>query len=159
MFSYFQAVGVIGAVIMPHNLYLHSALVKSRDIDRQIKTQIGDTRQGHWTVDKDIGRKTKQQKQTIELVDGRQTKRGDARQRHWMVDIDGRQETLTRDGRHRQGILWQQNVNDKHGHGTVDSRQRQGTVDFKRGRQTLTGEGRQRRGMVDIYSRRNDIGM
>ncbi|CAH1993266.1 unnamed protein product [Acanthoscelides obtectus] len=30
-----QAVGVIGAVIMPHNLYLHSALVKSRDIDRK----------------------------------------------------------------------------------------------------------------------------
>ena len=29
-----QAVGVIGAVIMPHNLYLHSALVKSRLIDR-----------------------------------------------------------------------------------------------------------------------------
>ncbi|XP_033224427.1 protein Malvolio isoform X2 [Belonocnema kinseyi] len=29
-----KAVGVIGAVIMPHNLYLHSALVKSRDIDR-----------------------------------------------------------------------------------------------------------------------------
>lgn len=29
-----QAVGIIGAVIMPHNLYLHSALVKSRDIDR-----------------------------------------------------------------------------------------------------------------------------
>lgn len=30
-----QAVGVIGAIIMPHNLYLHSALVKSRDIDRR----------------------------------------------------------------------------------------------------------------------------
>lgn len=30
-----QAVGVVGAVIMPHNLYLHSALVKSRDIDRR----------------------------------------------------------------------------------------------------------------------------
>jgi natural resistance-associated macrophage protein len=30
-----QAVGIIGAVIMPHNLYLHSALVKSRDIDRR----------------------------------------------------------------------------------------------------------------------------
>uniref|UniRef100_V5GXD1 Protein Malvolio n=1 Tax=Anoplophora glabripennis TaxID=217634 RepID=V5GXD1_ANOGL len=30
-----QAVGVIGAVIMPHNLYLHSALVKSREIDRK----------------------------------------------------------------------------------------------------------------------------
>ncbi|XP_076183773.1 solute carrier family member malvolio isoform X2 [Ptiloglossa arizonensis] len=29
-----QAVGIVGAVIMPHNLYLHSALVKSRDIDR-----------------------------------------------------------------------------------------------------------------------------
>ena len=27
------AVGLIGAVIMPHNLYLHSALVKSRSID------------------------------------------------------------------------------------------------------------------------------
>ncbi|XP_054008281.1 protein Malvolio isoform X2 [Hylaeus anthracinus] len=29
-----QAVGIVGAVIMPHNLYLHSALVKSRHIDR-----------------------------------------------------------------------------------------------------------------------------
>ncbi|XP_076627527.1 solute carrier family member malvolio isoform X2 [Colletes latitarsis] len=29
-----KAVGIVGAVIMPHNLYLHSALVKSRDIDR-----------------------------------------------------------------------------------------------------------------------------
>jgi len=29
-----QAVGIIGAVIMPHNMYLHSALVKSRDVDR-----------------------------------------------------------------------------------------------------------------------------
>lgn len=26
--------GIVGAVIMPHNLYLHSALVKSREIDR-----------------------------------------------------------------------------------------------------------------------------
>ncbi|XP_025830765.1 protein Malvolio isoform X2 [Agrilus planipennis] len=30
-----QAVGIVGAVIMPHNLYLHSALVKSREIDRR----------------------------------------------------------------------------------------------------------------------------
>ncbi|XP_076292866.1 solute carrier family member malvolio isoform X2 [Lasioglossum baleicum] len=30
-----KAVGIVGAVIMPHNLYLHSALVKSRDIDRR----------------------------------------------------------------------------------------------------------------------------
>lgn len=29
-----QAVGTIGAVVMPHNLYLHSGLVKSRDVDR-----------------------------------------------------------------------------------------------------------------------------
>ena len=34
-----QAVGVIGAIIMPHNLYLHSALVKSRDIDRTKKAR------------------------------------------------------------------------------------------------------------------------
>merc|ERR1719427_926721 len=35
-----QAVGVIGAIIMPHNLYLHSALVKSRDIDRNKKGEV-----------------------------------------------------------------------------------------------------------------------
>ena len=35
-----QAVGVIGAIIMPHNLYLHSALVKSRDIDRTKKADV-----------------------------------------------------------------------------------------------------------------------
>ena len=29
-----QAVGIIGAVIMPHNLYLHSALVKVRAIQK-----------------------------------------------------------------------------------------------------------------------------
>jgi natural resistance-associated macrophage protein 2 len=35
-----QAVGIIGAVIMPHNIYLHSALVKSRDIDRTQKRKV-----------------------------------------------------------------------------------------------------------------------
>ncbi|XP_076241211.1 solute carrier family member malvolio isoform X2 [Calliopsis andreniformis] len=35
-----QAVGIIGAVIMPHNLYLHSALVKSRDINRREPKKI-----------------------------------------------------------------------------------------------------------------------
>ncbi|XP_019630554.1 PREDICTED: natural resistance-associated macrophage protein 2-like [Branchiostoma belcheri] len=35
-----QAVGIIGAVIMPHNLYLHSALVKSRDVDRNKKEDV-----------------------------------------------------------------------------------------------------------------------
>ncbi|CAG9770852.1 unnamed protein product [Ceutorhynchus assimilis] len=37
-----QAVGIIGAVIMPHNLYLHSALVKSRDIDRAKPEKVRD---------------------------------------------------------------------------------------------------------------------
>ncbi|CAL1280340.1 unnamed protein product [Larinioides sclopetarius] len=35
-----QAVGIVGAVIMPHNLYLHSALVKSREIDRTNKNKV-----------------------------------------------------------------------------------------------------------------------
>ncbi|XP_077429395.1 natural resistance-associated macrophage protein 2-like isoform X1 [Vanacampus margaritifer] len=35
-----QAVGIVGAVIMPHNIYLHSALVKSRDIDRRNKKAV-----------------------------------------------------------------------------------------------------------------------
>ncbi|CAG2163875.1 unnamed protein product [Oppiella nova] len=37
-----QAVGIIGAIIMPHNLYLHSALVKSRRVDRKIKEEVND---------------------------------------------------------------------------------------------------------------------
>ena len=35
-----QAIGIIGAVIMPHNIYLHSALVRSRQIDRKKKKEI-----------------------------------------------------------------------------------------------------------------------
>lgn len=37
-----QAVGTIGAVIMPHNLYLHSGLVLSRKIDRKSVTKMND---------------------------------------------------------------------------------------------------------------------
>lgn len=37
-----QAVGIVGAVIMPHNLYLHSALVKSREVDRSKKEEISE---------------------------------------------------------------------------------------------------------------------
>ena len=37
-----QAVGIVGAIIMPHNLYLHSALVKSRDIDRKDTAKVRD---------------------------------------------------------------------------------------------------------------------
>lgn len=35
-----QAIGIIGAVIMPHNIYLHSALVRSRQIDRKKSKEI-----------------------------------------------------------------------------------------------------------------------
>ncbi|XP_069840895.1 natural resistance-associated macrophage protein 1 [Dendropsophus ebraccatus] len=37
-----QAVGIIGAIIMPHNIYLHSSLVKSRDIDRRKKQEVSE---------------------------------------------------------------------------------------------------------------------
>ncbi|XP_027729477.1 natural resistance-associated macrophage protein 1 isoform X3 [Vombatus ursinus] len=35
-----QAVGIVGAIIMPHNIYLHSALVKSREIDRSRRQEV-----------------------------------------------------------------------------------------------------------------------
>ncbi|XP_010610220.1 natural resistance-associated macrophage protein 1 isoform X3 [Fukomys damarensis] len=35
-----QAVGIVGANIMPHNFYLHSALVKSREVDRARRADI-----------------------------------------------------------------------------------------------------------------------
>uniref|UniRef100_W5M874 Solute carrier family 11 member 2 n=1 Tax=Lepisosteus oculatus TaxID=7918 RepID=W5M874_LEPOC len=35
-----QAVGIVGAVIMPHNIYLHSALVKSRQVNRANKKEV-----------------------------------------------------------------------------------------------------------------------
>ncbi|KAK7909619.1 hypothetical protein WMY93_014303 [Mugilogobius chulae] len=35
-----QAVGIVGAVIMPHNIYLHSALVKSREVDRSNSREV-----------------------------------------------------------------------------------------------------------------------
>ncbi|XKL69147.1 hypothetical protein PGB90_006916 [Kerria lacca] len=38
--AFLQAIGIIGAVIMPHNLYLHSGLVKSRIIDRSKKEKV-----------------------------------------------------------------------------------------------------------------------
>lgn len=37
-----QAVGVVGAVIMPHNLYLHSALVVSRAVNRRSKVAVSE---------------------------------------------------------------------------------------------------------------------
>lgn len=35
-----EMIGLIGAVIMPHNLFLHSALVQSREIDRKNKVLV-----------------------------------------------------------------------------------------------------------------------
>ncbi|GAB1285086.1 Natural resistance-associated macrophage protein 1 [Apodemus speciosus] len=35
-----QAVGIVGAIIMPHNIYLHSALVKSREVDRARRADV-----------------------------------------------------------------------------------------------------------------------
>ncbi|KAG8520911.1 Natural resistance-associated macrophage protein 1, partial [Galemys pyrenaicus] len=35
-----QAVGIVGAIIMPHNIYLHSSLVKSREVDRTRPAEI-----------------------------------------------------------------------------------------------------------------------
>ena len=34
-YAIIQAVGILGAVIMPHNIYLHSALVQSRNVNRK----------------------------------------------------------------------------------------------------------------------------
>ncbi|TND00641.1 MAG: natural resistance-associated macrophage protein metal ion transporter NRAMP, partial [Bacteroidetes bacterium] len=35
--SLYIAIGIIGATVMPHNLYLHSSLVQTRKVDRSIK--------------------------------------------------------------------------------------------------------------------------
>uniref|UniRef100_A0A914WU10 Uncharacterized protein n=1 Tax=Plectus sambesii TaxID=2011161 RepID=A0A914WU10_9BILA len=40
--EFLQAVSIVGAVIMPHNLYLHSALVKSRNVDRTKKARVSE---------------------------------------------------------------------------------------------------------------------
>ncbi|KAI6240029.1 hypothetical protein M3Y99_00486600 [Aphelenchoides fujianensis] len=38
--QFIMGISVVGAVIMPHNLYLHSSLVKSRKVDRRCKSSI-----------------------------------------------------------------------------------------------------------------------
>ncbi|PIO63945.1 metal ion transporter, metal ion transporter family [Teladorsagia circumcincta] len=38
--QFLQGVSIVGAVIMPHNLYLHSALVKSRLVDRTRESKV-----------------------------------------------------------------------------------------------------------------------
>ena len=37
-----QAVGIVGAVIMPHNFYLHSALVRSREVNRNTRKEVSE---------------------------------------------------------------------------------------------------------------------
>ena len=39
-YALFQAMGLVGSIIMPHNMYLHSALVQSRPVDRTLASQI-----------------------------------------------------------------------------------------------------------------------
>lgn len=38
--AWLQAVAAVGAIIMPHNLYLHSALVKTRSVDINDKRAV-----------------------------------------------------------------------------------------------------------------------
>ncbi|KAJ2859258.1 hypothetical protein GGI22_003044 [Coemansia erecta] len=40
-----QAVGIVGCVLMPHNLFLHSALVGSRKLDRRMESREGAVRE------------------------------------------------------------------------------------------------------------------
>ena len=39
-YAVFQAMGLVGSIIMPHNMYLHSALVQSRPVDRTLASHI-----------------------------------------------------------------------------------------------------------------------
>ena len=39
--SLYVAIGILGATVMPHNLYLHSALVQTRRIGRTLKKRRG----------------------------------------------------------------------------------------------------------------------
>jgi manganese transport protein len=38
--SLYIAIGIVGATVMPHNLYLHSALVQSRDVTRSLASVV-----------------------------------------------------------------------------------------------------------------------
>ncbi|KAK5984154.1 Natural resistance-associated macrophage protein 2 [Trichostrongylus colubriformis] len=40
--EFLQGISIVGAVIMPHNLYLHSALVKSRKVDRSKRERVSE---------------------------------------------------------------------------------------------------------------------
>ncbi|KAH1184643.1 natural resistance-associated macrophage protein 1 [Mauremys mutica] len=37
-----QAVGIVGAIIMPHNIYLHSSLVKTREVTRSRRQEVSE---------------------------------------------------------------------------------------------------------------------
>nr|XP_042698953.1 natural resistance-associated macrophage protein 1 isoform X2 [Chrysemys picta bellii] len=37
-----QAVGIVGAIIMPHNIYLHSSLVKTREVTRSQRQEVSE---------------------------------------------------------------------------------------------------------------------
>ncbi|PAV57119.1 hypothetical protein WR25_26144 [Diploscapter pachys] len=40
--QFLQAVSIVGSVVMPHNFYLHSALVKSRKVDRTRRAKVAE---------------------------------------------------------------------------------------------------------------------
>ena len=39
-YAVFQAMGLVGSIIMPHNMYLHSALVQSRPVTRTLASHV-----------------------------------------------------------------------------------------------------------------------
>ena len=41
------AIGILGATVMPHNLYLHSALVQTRNFDELLGQARGDPLRDH----------------------------------------------------------------------------------------------------------------
>ena len=41
------AIGILGATVMPHNLYLHSSLVQTRAYPRTLKEKNGDKIRNH----------------------------------------------------------------------------------------------------------------
>jgi natural resistance-associated macrophage protein len=47
------ALGVVGAVIMPHNLFLHSSLVLTRKVDESNKREVNDANM-YYTIESSI---------------------------------------------------------------------------------------------------------
>ncbi|CAN6485688.1 unnamed protein product [Victoria cruziana] len=48
-----QAVGIVGCIIMPHNVFLHSALVQSRKVDRTRKADVREAL-GYYSIESSV---------------------------------------------------------------------------------------------------------